>query len=82
MRLTKEQKEARNYFSKMSYRDFARDIKEQSQDGTEEHIGNNPIKVMLAAENFKNCGMMDARTCKRICDGAFKVIYGMRRDWE
>lgn len=81
MRLTKEQKEAREYFSKMTYWDFKKEVKEKNEDGTEKPV-TNPVEIMLAAEKFKNCGMMDGRTCKRICDGAFKVIYGMRRDWE
>lgn len=84
MRLTKEQKEARKYFSKMPYRDFARDIKEQSKDGTEEHIGNNPVKVMRAAISFRDCGMMTPKTCQRIMDEAHQVIKAMdgHRVWE
>lgn len=77
MRLTKEQKEAREYFSKMTYWDFKKELKDES--GAQV---TNPVEVMLAAEKFKNSGMMDGRTCKKICDGAFKVMYGMRRTWE
>lgn len=77
MRLTKEQKESREFFSKMSYWDFKNELKDSTGNPV-----TNPVEVMLAAENFKNCGMMDGGTCKRICNGAFKIIYGMRREWE
>ena len=81
MKLTQEQKEARKYFSKMSYWDFRRELKEKNEDGTEKPV-TNPIIVMRFADDFFNRGMMDKRTNKRIIDGGFQVLYAARREWE
>ena len=76
MKLTETQKTYRRIFKKMTYQRFADSLRIDNNKTT------NPVEIMMAAENFKNSGMMDGKTYKRICDGAFKVIYGMRREWE